>query len=89
MVGFPLWMGAGFYFTDVVPTENVPGLWLYGHFVFLPQPFGALPLTGLSFDVTIPPGLDGLKLLVQAVGINASTTLGYATSDAHEFWLIP
>ncbi|MCA9319923.1 MAG: hypothetical protein KDB53_04270 [Planctomycetes bacterium] len=89
LTGQPFWMGAAFYSGVDAPREDQPGLWLYGHRVFIPEPFGPLAPTGRLLDTTLPLGLEGLALLIQAVSFSPATTLGYVTSDAQVFRLLP
>ena len=90
--------GANYYligqlFGTGFPPGGFGGIWIntgapfFGLVNPIPTPLGAtvIPPGGVSTHVTIPPGLTGLSVMLQAFPLSPSAANGvFALSDAHE-----
>ncbi|MCA9320176.1 MAG: hypothetical protein KDB53_05555, partial [Planctomycetes bacterium] len=85
----PFWYVIGFFDLGASPSEGLPGLWIFGQQFYIALPMAPPFSTGRPVSFNVPASLAGLRLLSQAVFIDPATTLGYASSEAHEFIVIP
>ncbi|HYC76695.1 MAG TPA: hypothetical protein VEI02_03605 [Planctomycetota bacterium] len=73
--------------TPLAPYYGLPELWVDPFsplFIPLVPTFSPLPAAGLSFTLTVPPGLAGFAVVAQGVAVTSKARNGvYAAANAH------